>query len=350
MNDTWIGKDEKTIMDDILTIAKEETGLTSFKSVGVLRGFLEVIKYIVVFMYKTAINVLYDNASLDKATGFFLTCWGLALGVARKQPAKTEGSFTGTAYGSGKISAGVWVVVTGTDLRYKVAGDVVFVEGGSFAIPVTAEFEGSKYNIGEGVPVRIPRIIAGLDSVSVGEGWITALGQEVEEDDSYRERIKTRWRDQTLGNTKDTYKYYAEQVSGVRSAKIIRAPRGPGSTDVIVASIAGAPDADLIAAVENNLHAHELMAFDVQVKPPDILPVDIAIVYSGDVEETEIRLIAERYVYRIDIGGRLEIRRLYDCYDSLNLKTFEILSPDRDIQAETLYVVVGTITITRAAS
>jgi hypothetical protein len=350
MNDTWIGKDDKTIMDDILAIAKEETGLSSFKSVGVLRSFLEVIKYIVVFVYRTAINVVYDNASLDGATGFFLTCWGLALGVVRKQAAKTEGYFGGTAYGAGKITSGAWIVVEGTDLRYKVMENVSFTENEPFDIPVIAEFEGSAYNIGEGVPLRITRVIDGLDTLAAGEGWIRSLGREVEEDGSYRERIKTRWRDQTLGDTKDTYKYFAEQVSGVRSAKIIRAPRGPGSTDVIVASIAGAPDADLLAAVEQNLHAHELMAFDVQVKPPDILPVDIEIVYSGDAEETGIRLIAERYLFSIDIGGRFEIRKLYDCYDAMHLKTFEILSPERDIQAETLYVIAGTITVTKAAS
>jgi uncharacterized phage protein gp47/JayE len=350
MNDTWIGKDEKTVMDDILAIAKEETGLSSFKSVGVLRGFLEVMKYTVVFIYRTAINVVYDNASLDGAGGFFLTCWGLALGVARKQPAKTEGRFRGTAYGAGRIPSGAWIVAGGTDLRYKVIENISFTEHEPFDIPVIAEFEGSAYNIGEGVPLKITRVIDGLDTLAAEADWITSLGREVEEDGSYRERIKTRWRDQTLGDTKDTYKYFAEQVAGVRSAKIIRAPRGPGSTDVIVASIAGAPDADLLAAVEQNLSDHELMAFDVQVKPPAVLPVDIAIVYSGDAEETEIRLIAERYVYSIDIGGRFEIRRLYDLYDAMGFKTFEILSPQRDIQAETLYVVVGTVTVTKAAS
>ena len=80
MNDTWIDKDEKTIGDDILKIAKEETGLTSFKSVGVLRGIIEVVTRVVVFIYRTAINPIYRNASLDGATGFFLSLWGLMLG------------------------------------------------------------------------------------------------------------------------------------------------------------------------------------------------------------------------------------------------------------------------------
>jgi uncharacterized phage protein gp47/JayE len=347
MRESWIDTDDKTIRDDIVTIAKEKTGLTNFKSTGVLRGFLEVIAAVVFFIYKTAINPIYANATLDGATGFFLSCWGLALGVVRKLVSKTEGHFTGAAYGTGKISEGIWAVVDGTDLRYKVTRDVSFAEGEPFAVPVIAEFAGSRYNIGEGIPVRFTRIISGLESLSVNESWITSLGQEEEEDKPYRERIKTRWKEQTLGDTKDTYKYYAEEVSGVRSAKIIRTPRGPGSTDVIVAAINGAPDDALLAAVEQNLHDHELMAFDVQVKAPNILPLDIEIEYSGNAEETEVRLVAEQYVYGIDIGGRFEIRDLYDRYKPLNLKTIEILSPDRDVQSETLYVVVGIIVVTR---
>jgi hypothetical protein len=51
MRERWIDTDEKSIRDDIVIIFKERTGLTNFKSTGVLRGFLEVIIRIVLFMY-----------------------------------------------------------------------------------------------------------------------------------------------------------------------------------------------------------------------------------------------------------------------------------------------------------
>lgn len=350
MNETWIDTDETTIRDDIVAIAKKETGLTNFKSVGVLRGLIEVISRVVFFIYQTAINPVYHNATLDKATGIFLSFWGLMLGVVRKQQTKTEGIFTGTAYGDGSIPSGTWAVVTNTDLRYKVVRDVFFQAGEPFPVPVIAEYPGSAYNIAEAMPLRLTRVIDGLDTITAGPDWITSPGQDTEEDDPYRERIKTRWRDQTLGDTKDTYKYYAEEVTGVRSAKVIRAPRGPGSTDVIIAAVNGTPDADLIEAVETNLHAHELMAFDVQVRAPDILEIAIEIEYSGEAEEAEVRLIAEQYIYRLGIGGRFAIRDLYDRYKPLALTTLEILSPDRDVQAEDLYIIVGSITVTREES
>jgi uncharacterized phage protein gp47/JayE len=184
----------------------------------------------------------------------------------------------------------------------------------------------------------------------VDEDWITSLGQNTEEDPSYRERIKDRWRSQVLGDTKEVYKYYAEEVNGVRSAKVIRTPRGPGSTDVIIAAVNGEPDDGLIEAVEHNLHEHELMAFDVQVKPPNILAIVVEIEFRGEANEEAVRLVVERYIYSLGIGGRFSLRDLYILYKPLNLETIEILSPDRDVQSEDLYIIVGTITTTKVSA
>ena len=80
MRESWIDADDKTIRDDIVSIAKEKTGLTNFKSTGVLRGIIEALAACVIFIYKTAINPIYRNATLDGAAGLFLTLWGLLLG------------------------------------------------------------------------------------------------------------------------------------------------------------------------------------------------------------------------------------------------------------------------------
>jgi uncharacterized phage protein gp47/JayE len=350
MNESWIDKDEKTIRDDIVTIAKKETGLTNFKNTGVLRGLIEVISRAAFFIYQSAINPIYRNATLDKAAGVFLSFWGLMLGVVRKQQTKTEGFFTGSADGDGGIPAGTWAEITNTDLRYKIKEDVKFQEGDVFTIPVIAEHPGSNYNIGEDMPVHLTRLIPGLSFVFVAEDWITSLGQDTEEDEPYRERIKTRWKSQILGDTKDVYQFYAEEVAGVRSAKVIRTPRGPGSTDVIIAAVNGAPDGDLIDAVKKNLHDHELMAFDVEVRAPEILEIDVEIEYSGDADENEVRLVAENYIYRLGIGGRFAMRELYDLYKPLDLETVEILSPDRDVQSEDLYIITGAIEVRKLAA
>lgn len=349
MAESWIDADEATIRNDVIEIAKAETGLTSFKSTGVLRGFLEVIARVVAHIYTTAINPVYANASLDGATGVFLSLWGLMLGVARKQEENAIGSFSASAYGDGSVPAGAWAVVDGTDLRYKVSATVTFQAGVPFSLPVTAEHAGSEYNISPGTVVRLTRVIPGFDSVSVGAGWITTLGQDIETDDAYRARIKDRWRSQSLGDTKEVYKYYAESVDGVRAAKIIRTPRGPGSTDVVVAAVNGIPGSELITAVEQALYAHELMGFDVRVKAPDVTAVSIQIEYSGSAAVADIRLIAENYVYGLGIGGRLKVRELYALYDAAEVDTIEILTPDRDVQSDESGIITATVSVVKVA-
>ena len=353
MRDSWIDADEETIRDDIVSIAKEKTKLTNFKSTGVLRGILEVMIACVSFIYKSAINAIYKNATLDGATGFFLTCWGLQLGVTRKQEIKASGNFTGHPYGDGTVPEGAWIVVEGKELRYKVTQDVSFQAHEDFPIPVIAEFAGDEYNIEPPILVRITRVISGLstdtdtNSVSVGEDWSRTPGDHTESDDSYRKRIKDRWRSQILGNTKETYRYYAESVEGVRSAKIIRTPRNPGSTDVIIASADGIPSETLLEAVEKALHDHELMAFDVHVKPPEVINVDVVIEYAGEADKADIELIATSYIHDLGIGGRFRESDLYRLYEPLRLDTVEIISPERDVQAKEMEIIDATITVTK---
>jgi uncharacterized phage protein gp47/JayE len=347
MQESWIDKSDSVIRDDIVSIAKTNTGLTNFKSTGVLRGFLEVLASVAFFIYKTAINPIYSNATLDRATGVFLSFWGLALGVIRKTDNKAAGSFTGHSHGEGNVPAGSWIVVEGTELRYKVTAKTAFAGGSDFTIPVEAEFSGSDYNVGSGMPLRITRVVNGLSSVTVPENWQSALGENTEKDDSYRERIKNRWRSQTLGDTKETYKFYAEAVAGVRAAKIIRTPRGPGSSDVIIASVAGLPAPELLASVEAALYDHELMGFDVQVKAPAVSNVPVVIEYSGDADEADVALIAEAYVHDLGIGGRFALKDLYALYEPLGLATIEIISPSRDAQAGEASIIIATINVAK---
>ena len=350
MNESWIGKSDSEIRNDIVAIAKEETGLTSFKSTGVLRGFIEVIARVVLFIYRSAINPIYDNASLDNAGGFFLSLWGLNLGVVRKQAEKTSGALTASSHGDGSIEAGTWARVEGTELRFKVSQTVNFKAETQFAIPVTAEHSGVEYNIGSGAAIRLTRVVNGFDAVSVSENWITEPGRDVEDDPAYRARIKSKWNGQVLGNTKDVYKFYAEAVGGVRAAKIIRAPRGAGSTDVVIASTSGLPSSELLAAVKENLYAHELMAFDVQVKAPRVVNVAIQIEFSGEASESEIAILAERYIQNLEIGNRLKLSDLYELYRPLNLHTIEIITPERDIQPEEDEVITAAVKAVKAGS
>jgi hypothetical protein len=133
----------------------------------------------------------------------------------------------------------------------------------------------------------------------------------------------------------------------VRSAKILRTPRGPGSTDVIIASVTGLPAPELLAAVEAALYDHELMGFDVQVKSPTVANVSVVIEFSGDADEADVALIAEAYAHDLGIGGRFALKDLYALCEPLGLATIEIISPSRDVQAGEAAVIIATINVNK---
>jgi hypothetical protein len=104
---------------------------------------------------------------------------------------------------------------------------------------------------------------------------------------------------------------------------------------------------ELINAVIAALHAHELVAFDVQVFPPEIEDVTIEIEFRGDASEGAVSTIVEQYVYDLGIGGRFVVKDLYALFDPLKLKTIEIISPGRDVQPNERSVIVAAIHVTR---
>lgn len=77
------------------------------------------------------------------------------------------------------------------------------------------------------------------------------------------------------------------------------------------------------------------------------MPITLTITYSGDAPPAEVRIIAEQYVSSLGIGGRFAVRDMYKQYANLELKTLEILSPARDVQADDLSIITATISITK---
>jgi hypothetical protein len=139
-------------------------------------------------------------------------------------------------------------------------------------------------------------------------------------------------------------------VAGVREAKIIRTPRGPGSTDVIIASVTGLPNSALLGAVGQALYGHELMGFDVQVKASEVIDISVVIEFTGDADVADVALAAQNYVHGLGIGGRFTIRELYALLEPLNLATLEIISPERDVLAGEVGIITATVQAAKAGA
>ena len=323
---SFIDRTDDEIRKEVIETASKELGFRNLKSTGVLRRLFEVFARFLGQVYHKFISPIYHETNLDTADGLWLDQWGLLLGVARKAATKTKGEATLVAYGEGDIDAGAWITVSGTDLRFKVLEKTAYSEGET-KISVEAEFEGSGYNVSgedEGV---LTKVVSGVDHIVFKEGWISAAGTDEEDDDSYRSRIKNLWISQGVGNPPPSFYYYAESVDGVKEVKLVRTPRGYGTVDVIVVAENGMPSEELLQDVYDALYDHALICNDLQVKAPQQKVAEISIVFSGDASENEVEEAVMQYVYGLGIGGRLEIRGIYDTLEVFDLDTVEVIAP-----------------------
>lgn len=339
---SFIDRTDDEIRKEVIETASKELGFRNLKSTGVLRRLFEVFARFLGQVYHKFISPIYHETNLDTADGLWLDQWGLLLGVARKAATKTKGEATLVAYGEGDIDAGAWITVSGTDLRFKVLEKTAFSEGET-KISVEAEFEGSGYNVSgedEGV---LTKVVSGVDYIVFKEGWISAAGTDEEDDDSYRSRIKNLWISQGVGNPPPSFYYYAESVDGVKEVKLVRTPRGYGTVDVIVVAENGMPSEELLQDVYDALYDHALICNDLQVKAPQQKVAEISIVFSGDASENEVEEAVMQYVYGLGIGGRLEIRGIYDTLEVFDLDTVEVIAPLRDVQAGEDAIIVASV-------
>ena len=339
---SFIDRTDDEIRKEVIETASKELGFRNLKSTGVLRRLFEVFARFLGQVYHKFISPIYHETNLDIADGLWLDQWGLLLGVARKAATKTKGEATLVAYGEGDIDAGAWITVSGTDLRFKVLEKTAYSEGET-KISVEAEFEGSGYNVSGDDEGVLTKVVSGVDHIVFKEGWISAAGTDEEDDDSYRSRIKNLWISQGVGNPPPSFYYYAESVDGVKEVKLVRTPRGYGTVDVIVVAENGMPSEELLQDVYDALYDHALICNDLQVKAPQQKVAEISIEFSGDASENEVEEAVMQYVYGLGIGGRLEIRGIYDTLEAFDLDTVEVIAPLRDVQAGEDAIIVASV-------
>jgi len=346
----WINKTKEEIRDAILKIAKEETGLTSFKEGGVLRGLVETYTQTIYPIYDDVLNFLGGQFTYLKATGTMLDIRGRELGVSRGVAQKSEGNFVADAVKSGTLQAGAWFV-SASGLRFKVTRNTPF-HAGNNDIKVEAEFPGSRHNILPWTPIRCTTVVDGIVAYSVPSDWLTLSGRDEEPDDEYRQRIGARWESQGPDNRPGKYVSIALSNRDVNDVKVIRTPRGYGSVDIILGGIAGIPSTAVCDAVKSAIGDAYLLTRDLLVKPARAVRRDFTLSYEGKVAETEVENQLREWLQHRRIGESITMRALYyDSLSNLELSAIEFTSPTRDIAiSNDSKINVGTITVTKRSA
>jgi hypothetical protein len=304
--ESWLELTDDERSEKIYNIAKQETGLTNFNKYGIFYKLLKVLVIIVNIVYGTLIYLI-KQANILEAVDLFLDLWGILVGVKRLEAVKAKRQFRCSSYSSGKIKAGTFINVEGTELRFKVLNDYNFNANQQFYIDVEAEFAGLEYNISANFDLRFSKVINGLDSVviPVEDGYIIIAGSDKEDDEKYRARILAKWKSLTENNTGSKYQLIALSVPGVLDCKPIRAPRGGGSIDIILAIASGFDENEVIYNVSQALEKYEVVCRDMLIRKVNDKPIDLQIQYQGDYTESFIREKAELYFQKLKIGQKI---------------------------------------------
>lgn len=190
---------------------------------------------------------------------------------------------------SGKVtftSSTPITVATGAQLQrvdgttYLVTAGGTLSIAGTLILPVTCSANGAIANAEEGTPLSVISGLTGTATAAVGPGDL-ALGSDVEDKESYRQRILFRKRNPPHGGAPSDYVIWGRQAPGVTRVFVERLYAGPGTVRVFVfmddGFPNGIPDAGAIAAVRDYLATVQPASAVVTVSAPVAVAVNISI-------------------------------------------------------------------------
>ncbi len=249
----------------------------------------------------------------------------------------------------------------GVTLRFIVTEDTTIQQGVSSGnVPVEAEAVGAVYNVSEGqITVSLVHI-EGIDSVTNASDWMTEVGSDIEDIETYRSRILGSWAVLATNTTAAKYKSVCENVDGVLYVQVDdQAPRGQGTIDIVVTSTAGAATETLLASVAAAAETVAGAYDDISVISATVVTQDIAVsitVSTGTNTDgmedsiistitTALKISTNRNLYEL-IHADLIYAIKRDVPLARNVK---ITTPDSDLVLDTDKVIIaGTITVTIA--
>lgn len=164
----------------------------------------------------------------------------------------------------------------GNEYRFISQSDVLLPSGSKeILVPVEAESEGASYNVGSGKINVILTHVEGIDYVNNTTDWLTNLGTDDEDDESYRSRIGFE-KKLRRGEADALYRALAMSVPGVKDAiPIMDHPRGQGTIDIAIITDSGIVPSEMLALVQAAVNAGKEVCADVLVKVAGTQTVDV---------------------------------------------------------------------------
>lgn len=157
---------------------------------------------------------------------------GAEYGIPQLPAAPAGGNVTFTAAAAITVDTGA-TLQRADGTTYLVTAGGLLTGAGTLQVPVTASADGANANAPEGTPLEIQTGLTGSATAAVGGGDIVS-GANLEDIESYRQRILFRKRNPPHGGSAADYVIWARQVSGVSRVFVERLWNGGGTVRVFV--------------------------------------------------------------------------------------------------------------------
>lgn len=330
------GVDSRLRRSPLSTIANVEAGTTHG-----LYGFIEFLSR----------QIFPDTAEVE-----YLNRWGVIWGVERLQAVQATGNLTLTGTNGTLVPAGT--ELQRSDLSIYTTDVNVTISGGTATVAVTADDPGENGNTLAGSVFTFVSPIGGVDSTAeVAVGGLTG-GLNIEDDDSYLERILLKIQQPPQGGAEIDYIIWALAANAaVTNVWVYPLEDGPGTVYVRFMAygdtVDGIPDAGLITIVQDYIDSKKPVTALVTVEAPiaqvQNFTIELTLIdgyVMGDVETAVEAVIADMLRRDAEPGGTIYKNILIEnVLSTPGVFNADITVPSGNVTTDpTEIVTMGTIT------
>lgn len=291
----------------------------------------------------------------DTAESEYLARWGVIWGVERLQAIQAKGNVTITGIDGTVIPAGT--ELQRSDLALFTVDASATIASGTVTTAVTAYQPGIDGNTEAGSTFTFVSPISGADSdVTVAVGGI-ANGVDIEDDDSYLERILLKIQQPPQGGAAIDYEIWAKAASSaVTNVWVTPTEDGPGTVKVRFMSYGvgnGIPTSDLITTVQDYIDSKKPVTAIATVVAPTADTFDFTIELTinagyvlADVKDAVQANLEDMLRRDAEPGGTIYKARIIDnVLSTPGVFTADVTVPSSEVTASTGHIpVMGTIT------
>lgn len=270
-------KTVEEIYDEMLAVFRRETGAEA-SAASDLSVKLYAVAAEVYALYVQA-DWLARQVFPQTAEGIYLERHAALRGLERREAVRAEGviRFCVDAASAADLSVPAGTVcATAGMVRFETLEDVVLPAGETSVEAAARAVEaGAAGNVPEGSIQAMAVAPVGI-SRCVNPRAFTG-GADAEEDGTLRERVLETYRRMPNGANAAFYEQEALSFDQVAAVTVLPRNRGKGTVDVVVATQAGLPGAELLSQLTDYFEARREIAVDVEVKAPTVKTVDVTV-------------------------------------------------------------------------